>query len=500
MALTSSSAMAKARDLLTFGATQPKPGPADPRAMKVDTATAVARNILNGAKAWEYERLHRLSEALQPNRSFERLGMEIPTDAPDAMKRLAMKAQANFLPLVVETFSQVMKVTDYISSDNSETAQGWQYWQNNQMDARQTGIHQSALKYGASYVVCLPGTDGPVMKGVSPLNMTAVYQDPINDQWPMFALQTDRRLLYLYDDAFVYTLGMENMPTSTFGYPNWQNISDLAFIEMKPHDAGVCPVVRFRDKMLLEGEEQFGIVEPLLAVQARINETNFGTLVAQYFSAFRQRYIMGWFPETEQEALRATAADVWLFKDPDVKVGQFAETDPKFYVAGKEDALRDLSSLAQVPQQNLGVNSIANISAEALTALEEGKVRKLDEITTSFGESWEQALRLCSHIDGDTAGAADFASSVRWADATARAYAATVDALGKIGQMLGVPDELLWEQIPGWDHNMVERAKSLRTQADPLEALYLQAAQGAPAVGRGIEAASAVDPAGQPGQ
>jgi hypothetical protein len=30
---------------------------------------------------------------------------------------------------------------------------------------------------------------------------------------------------------------------------------------------GVCPVVRFRDRMLLEGDEQFGIIEPLIDIQ-----------------------------------------------------------------------------------------------------------------------------------------------------------------------------------------------------------------------------------------
>lgn len=498
--LSASAAIDRAKELLSFGVMPRPQGPIEPKAMPPDTAQHVALNLLMGAKAFEWERLTAITEALKPNRTWRELGMQVPDDAPDAMKMLAEKSQANFLPLVVETFSQVMKVVDYIGSDN-QRAGAWDYWQRNQMAARQTGIHRSVLKYGAAYMVCLPGDDnGPAMKGVSPIHMTAVYEDPINDAWPMFALQTDRRLIYLYDEVAEYILGLENIPTSSFGYPNWQNVSDVTFIESRAHNAGVCPVVRYRDSMLLEGEEQYGIVEPLLSVQRRINETNFGTLVAQYFSAFRQRYIMGWWPETEAEALKATAADVWLFKDPDVKVGQFQETDPKFYSVGKNDAMQDLASLAQIPQQNLGVSSIANISAEALTALEEGKTRRVDEITTSLGESHGQAMRLCCHLAGDAAGAADFGATVRWADATARALAATVDALGKLGQMLGVPDELLWEDIPGWDHSKVERAKQIRAQADPLEALYLQAAQGAPAVARGIQAEQAVDPQGVPGQ
>jgi len=490
--------------LLTFGGygqVRQKSTPA--KALSPADAVRVVLNILGGAKAWEWERLKRISLAMKPHREFGQLGMEIPVDAPEAMRKLAMKAQANYLPLVVQTFSQVMTVQNYISGSTNETGGAWQYWQRNQMSARQQGLHESVLKFGASYLKCLPGTNGPVMKGVSPLDMTAVYDDPVNDPWPMFAMQLDRRRIYLYDSAFEYVLGMDNIPTSSFGYPYWQNVTNVAFIQANYHGAGVCPVVRYRDRMLLEGEEQYGIVEQLIDIQERINETNFGFLVAQYFSAFRQRYIMGWFPETEQEALKATAADVWLFKDADVKVGQFEETDPAFYKAGKLDALQDLAAIGQLPAQNLlGGDGISNISADALAALEEGKTRKADQITTSLGESHDQALRLCCHLDGDEEGASDFAAAVKWKDATARALSATVDALGKMGQMLGVPDELLWEDIPGWDNQKVDRAKSLREAAnkDELEALLLQSAQAAPAVERGLQAAEAADPDAQAGQ
>jgi hypothetical protein len=79
---------------------------------------------------------------------------------------------------------------------------------------------------------------------------------------------------------------------------------------------------------------------------------------------------------------------------------------------------------------------------------------------------------LAAYIDGDTTAAADFASEVKWRDASARSYAATVDALGKLGQMLGVPDEFLWEFIPGWTRETVNRAVAARRESDPLTTLY----------------------------
>jgi hypothetical protein len=76
-------------------------------------------------------------------------------------------------------------------------------------DARQTGVHRSALAYGASYVTVLPGDTGPVMRGLLAAEMTAVYGSPTEDDWPMLALSHRRPMMRLYDEEMVYFIGSE---------------------------------------------------------------------------------------------------------------------------------------------------------------------------------------------------------------------------------------------------------------------------------------------------
>lgn len=438
-------------------------------AMSRKQALDAARNILNGPRAAESTRLDRLAKAMQPLGLNDAPRVEVPKGAPDIMQRLARKASTNFIPLVVDVFSQVMKVDDYYTT--AEGRSPWEFWQRNGMDARQTGVHRAALQYGASYLTVLPGDRGPVMRGVSPRAMTAVYANPADDDWPMLALHVDGSMWRLYDEEQVYFFGVENQPrgplatTDTLALGNGTR---LTYLESREHGAGVCPVIRFRDRMLLDGEEQFGIVEPLLTIQERIDETTFGMLVAQYYSAFKQRYVIGWVPQDELDVLQASAADVWTFEDDDVKVGQFTETDLTRYIDSKASAIRDLSAIGQVPAQNLGVDGISNISDATLAGLETGKDRKADEITTSFGESWEQSLRLGAAYEGLSAAADDYRSEVRWKDSTARSFAQTVDGLGKLVTMLGVPEEMAFEMIPGWTNTMVQRAKELKAASNPL--------------------------------
>jgi hypothetical protein len=63
---------------------------------------------------------------------------------------------------------------------------------------------------------------------------------------------------------------------------------------------------------------------------------------------------------------------------------------------------------------------------------------------------------------------ADTSAQVIWRDTEARSLASTVDALGKLVTMLGVPPQALWERIPGVTQQDVERWKGEAIVNDPL--------------------------------
>lgn len=472
--------------------------------MRPDAAVEAARTLLQGPRAYEAPRLELLDAALKPwtpATALQALEIRGVTStqmegALSALVGLARKSQTNFLPLVLDAFGQSMKVDNYLTNVQAHPLTGyrtgdqagpWQWWQRNRMDAVQTGVHRAALQYGAAYVSVLPslrpGDDESAvyLRGSSPRQMTALYGEPlewdprqggpVDDAWPIMALEMKGPMIRVYDETDVHFIGVLNVPRSALGWtdPMYLRASNFQYIESRSHGVGVCPIVRYRDRVLLDGEEIFGIIEGLLTIQERINETTYEMLVSQYWSAFRQRYVMGWIPKDQADALRQAVSDTWFFKDPNVKVGSFDATDLDNYIKSKESGLRDLSAIGQLSPQQLGLQGIANISEASLAALEAGKDRKASEIQTSLGESHEQMLRTCAHITGDTEAASDFGSEVIWRDATARSLAQTVDALGKMSTMLGVPEEILWEDIPGWTREKVQRAMDARDAADSFD-------------------------------
>ena len=109
-----------------------------------------------------------------------------------------------------------------------------------------------------------------------------------------------------------------------------------------------------------------------------------------------------------------------------------------------------------MPAQNLGINALANISAETLAALEAGKERESDEITTSLGESWEQFLRLKGALNDVTV--PDDAEVV-WNSTEARSYAQVVDGISKLTAANPALLPSLLEDIPGWNQQRIDTAR-----------------------------------------
>jgi hypothetical protein len=394
------------------------------------------------------------------------------------------RSHTNFLPLVVGTYSQAMKIDNYLASDTKDTAKvPWEWWQRNRMDARQTGIIRSALKYGIAYTSILPSLNplsrnpepGAFIRCLSPRQLTCMYGEPIewtpgetpvDDDWPIMALEIKDYAIRLYDESKVHFIGAKMVPESGLGWsdPTYNKAENFEYIESREHGVGVCPIVRFRDKWELDGEEQYGIVEPLLSIQSAINETEYNKGAAEYFTAFIQRWVTGWRPRDEEQALQMSAGDVWYFSKDNVKVGQFQQGDLKNYIESGGAKRLDLAAVAQLPPHALGLSQLVNISEATLAALETGKKRNTGEMQTSLGESFEQMFRTCAHVVGDQKSAEDFASEAKWADLTARTMAETIDALGKMNTMLNVPEDILYEDIPGKTKAWVDRVIKLRDE------------------------------------
>ncbi|MFG2001693.1 phage portal protein [Spirillospora sp. NPDC048911] len=402
----------------------------------------------------------------------------VPKGARQEYRWLIKRAKVNILPLVVTVVAQSLFVDGYRPERTEKNAKAWKYWQANRMDGRQHGLHRATLKYGLAYTLVLPGQLAdqpmPVITPKSPQRMTAFYSDPVEDEWPLYAIEVKtenlpngktQQVVYLYDEESRFRLVGDGKPGSRL-------LLDEGDGAVAEHGLGVCPVVRYLNGDDLDGDECVtGEVEPLFDMQDQLNSTTFGRMMAEQFAAFRQRWVSGMVVEDEEGRPRApfqAAVDrLWTAEDPDTKFGEFGQTDLSGYLQSAEETIRHVATVSQTPPHNL-LGQMANLSAEALNAARDGLNSKVAERKSTTGESHEQTLRLSSLAAGDEAGWRDTSAQVVWRDTESRSLAQTVDALGKLVQMLGVPPEVLWERIPNVTQQDVERWKAAAEKGDAL--------------------------------
>lgn len=410
------------------------------------------------------------------------LPLVIPRSAPREVREMARVASGiNIAGIVVETLEQSLFVDGFRGPREDANADVWDAWQANRLDARQGGIHRPALAYGVAYAVVwpaeiLPGElrisgadDTPVIRGASPRLLTADY-DIRQPAWPKIALEkVGKDEWWLYDADAIYTL--------SFAGEQWE------LVDTKEHGLSVTPIVRYlevedpdaEDEAKEEGirtrhqiDERLvsGQIAPLMALQDQVSLVTFNLLVAQHYGAFRQRYVIGWTGATEDNAVKMAASRLQVFKDAvgDIEVGEWSQTDLQGYIAAREATLKYAATLSQTPVHEL-IGELVNLSAEALAAAEAGRDRKVDARQTMFGESHEQLLGLVGTITGVAVPAN---AEAIWRDTSARSFAATIDGLGKLAQMLGVPPQALWERVPHATQNEISRWKALAAEGDAI--------------------------------
>lgn len=392
----------------------------------------------------------------------------MPTGAKAEYKHLAKRAITNWTPLLSDTYAKGLFVDGYRPARSGDNSPAWAWWQENRLDARQSIVHRGALEYGTAYNLILPGQANtrrvPVMKPQSPLRTAAWYRDE-DDEFPEIGLRRrgttidGTRLLELYDN------------TSRYSFALPKDSGKWILSKVDDHGMGVTPLVRFRDRL---DDESVGIIRPIINLQDRVNEVVFATLIALQYASFRQRWAAGLVvPEDDdgnpQSPFEAAVDRLWVADDKDARFGDFAQTELSGHMLAYESTVRTLAAVSQV-SPNILTGDLVNLSADALAQMEASTQRKISEYETLFGESWEMSFHLAARAAGDPS-AADASAQVRWRDTEARSLASTVDALGKIAQMLQVPVEALWEKIPGVTDQDVTRWKELRDSSDVLGAL-----------------------------
>lgn len=408
----------------------------------------------------------------------------MPVTADEEYRLIAKRAVSNWMPLLVGTPAQALYVDGFRKgSDRSATdmlgSAEWKHWQGSRLDSRQLAIHRGALIYGHSFTLTEKLRGKVLTKGLSALRTAAVFEDPANDDTPYAALTVTK---WPVDDK---VKGKARLWDGTREYAvSFLALDDMDSVRVssgRRHGASECPVTRFAASVDLDGRT-CGVIEPMIPLQDRINQTVFDLLIAQTYGSFKVRYVTGMAPPIQRDEdgnpvldesgnpvplpINANAKRFLFAEDPDVKYGSLDETPLGGYIESIDMSIRHLAAVSQTPPHHL-LGQIANLSAEALLAAETALQRKIEEFRHGFGESWERVFRLASELMGAESSADDFHGEVLWRDMESKSLAQAADALGKLREQLAIPAKGLWARVPGVTQNELESWEQMFEEGDP---------------------------------
>ncbi|MFF2116318.1 phage portal protein [Kitasatospora sp. NPDC058184] len=365
-------------------------------------------------------------------------------------RRTAERAKTNVLPRVVTAIAENLSVEGYRSAGTDTQSAAWAHWRANDMADHQDMVHRAALTFGVSYVVVLRTKAGPLIRPYSPLELTAVYENPAFDRYPLAAM-TQHQHREGHRIVFTEWSVIDTRAVHVYRADGEDSVKDARRVRSMPHGLGVCPVVRFVNQApYAEHTPPVSEVEELTNLQDRLNGLYFDKLSAAGLSAWRQRWSIGVeYPDSELKLRPGSILDLEAEggNDASARVGEFSATDLRPFLDSITQCYKDIATKSSVPLRVLSPDMV-NVGADAVASVERDLVAKVEDRQKSFGTAWGRVLRLAALAAGDRAAFTDTASEVVWKDARQRNFMAITQGLGTLAQ-LGVPLSVLVDFIPG---------------------------------------------------
>lgn len=405
----------------------------------------------------------------------------------------------NYCGVVVEALNERLAIDGFrFGKDDQAAAEAWAIWQRSGMDAGfPRGTRAGLVKGEFALIVWPDETDEPRI-WVEDGSEVIVATDPANPHVRRAALKRWRdddegRLyatLYLPDGIYKYRSATSSKDTPQLGQlppefgkgggagpkvklnagaTTWEirEVADEEWPLANPYNEVPVFALPNRPDLAGVGESELAAVLP---IQDAINANLVNVLLAGQFSAFRQKWAANVRLETDKDTGKPktpwqVSVDTLMTApppkpgDPEVRFGEFGQTDLSGYTTLHEALVQGLATIKRMPAHYFLGSSGAWPSGESLRSAEAGLTKMAGERGRDFGDPIEEAMSLAFRMKASQPGISSAArtrflkwaamsdAEALWRDPETKSESAHVDALVKL-QTLGVPPEAIWGMIP----------------------------------------------------
>lgn len=377
-------------------------------------------------------------------------------------RELLQDSRANFMELVIDAVQERLRVEGFrlsASSDQQTDKASWDIWQANDMDSESPTAFLESLIKGVAYLSVWPNPDDeryPTIAVEDPTQTIVGYMPGSNFRKRAAALKVwnddwtglMRANVYLPDG--IHKFQAKPDPASNAQTlqsriiarivdnqqgpgPRWLPLDDGDdFVPNPLASRGIVPIVPLRNKgrLLVEGVSE---ITSVYRIQNSINGLLSLLAFAAYFAAHRQRWMVGGKIMQDEKGQDMEPFDVavdrlWHDENPEVKFGEFGQTDLTGYIKAIEQKVLHIAVITRTPRHYLFQEG-QSPSGDAIESAESGLVKKVEQKQEPFGAGLEEAMRIARMYAGEQDAPID--SEIVWGDPQTETIGSLTDGVIK---------------------------------------------------------------------
>lgn len=336
---------------------------------------------LNG-KVSEYDKLFNYAEGIQPLvYSTQRL--------IEAFRDIRAHFQQGWCSVVIDAAMDRIVLKGLAALDADQTRQLAQVWHGNQVQLEAYEAHRSALITGEAFVIVWKNEAGEFEIYYNDPRLCHVFYEADNPKKKEFAAKwyadesegTWRMTLYYEDRLEYYSSNSKDRPSTARSFHPDEEAP------VAPNPYGEIPVFHLRTSRSGAKSDMNGI----LSLQDAVNKLLADMMVAAEYGAFKQRYVIS---NADTGALKNSPSEIWSIPAGDgvgqqTQVGEFSETNLGMYLDAIDKLASSIGVISRTPKHYF-YTAGANLSGEALLAMESPLVKRVVQREENFSPTWQE--------------------------------------------------------------------------------------------------------------
>ena len=308
----------------------------------------------------------------------------------EAFDRMNTRFVQNWCALVVDSVLERLQLSGVDVDNKDDNEEIDMLWSRYHIDVEAMEVHRTVEVTSEAYVIIWKEEDTVDFYVNDPEMCHAFYkadkpkvkeyaakmwQD--GDEWHM--------TLYYPDRFEYYTAKSKDVPSSANSFKMDED-------SPKDNPYKVIPVFHFKAQSDLKN---------ILTMQDAINKLFADMMVASEYGSFPQRYIIN---NGNVSALKNGANIIWNVpgsdgEGQDTEVGQFEAAPLAGYLEAMGSITNNIAIISRTPKHYF-MNSGANISGDALIAMEAPLVKKVQSIQKVLKPVWQEAMSFMMLLEG----------------------------------------------------------------------------------------------------